>query len=152
MASDPIGLRVLVKRAICEQIEAETDASVTVSSSDPGRDLKDRHIFGGDILGTVDYVVMARSEMPHDDQFTIEFACYAVEHDRADKDYIEDEVAAMADAINRAISLNATLEDMDGLFDVLLGSVDGPYTWFTDNGAEGFCTVQVAVHTRVVNT
>jgi len=155
MATDPVATRLAVKRAICEQADQYTDSKVTVSPNDPGRDLKDRHIFAGELTGTAEYTTMARAEMPHEDRFTIEFMCYALEPDRADLAHIEDEVAAMGDALNRAVSLNAALDVLSEefyVFDVLLDSVDGPYAWFTDNGAEGYCTVRIAAHTRVVNT
>lgn len=152
---DPIAARVAIKRAICEQVDLYTDSSVTVSTNDPGRDLKDRHIWGGSITGPIEYTTLAAAEMPHEDRFTIDFWCRAFEADRADLGRLEDDVAAMGDSINRAISLNAALDEIADeyyVFDVLLESVDGPYTWFNDNGGESFCTVTVAAHTRVVNT
>jgi hypothetical protein len=148
MATAPFALRLTILNALVTAIDAQTAASV--SAYFPGRDLQSSHIWCSGITGEIDYRVMAKASLPHDDQFTLEFACYVLA-EPGTAAIAAAACAALMDAVNKAVSANPNLSATDGLFDVLVGPSEGPDIAYTDNGCDALGTVSVLAHTRVVN-
>lgn len=159
-------LRHDVKYRLVELIRRQI-ADVAVDGHDPGRGLKNEHIYVGAVTtNTVDYPIFAGATMPHDDTFVVVVVCQV----RTQLDSgTAAEVAEATDkrcqvllnAVNAAVSQAPTLT-LDGVdvgdtrsfvITTMVGNVEGPEA--EPVGEEGawlaIAAVEIAVRTRMSN-
>lgn len=143
--------RQAVKAALVDNIAAQVDATVKVSTYDPGpRNLSAEHIFVDSTVGNVDYPVVAAGLYPHDDRFAVVFFVHVYKAGRnSDGDVVGTRCEELMNAIDAAIHADIALVDVDGVIDATIASVDGPDAFAHQEGWAAIASVTVDIHARI---
>lgn len=140
-------IRAECKQRIVELISAPD--GVEVLRNEP-RDWQQNGIFLADTVGTVSYPAQAWGLIPRDDEFSIIVVCVRNEPgDTAEQ--AEESCQEYGEAVMDAVTSGdgPTLNDLEGVFDATISSVDGPNPFPTAEGYAAVMTVTVDVHTRI---
>lgn len=147
-------IRYEAAEQIAEAIGGYVDATVTVDVVDPGgANLRNEHIFCDSISGSTEYTSVAGGLMPHDDRFTVNLVVYVFRTGRsATPATAAKRCQELMSAVNRAVSLDPTIGQLDGVIDATVGTVNGPVLLEHEDGWVAYSEIEIAVHTRLTNS
>lgn len=150
MTAPTASIRSTVKRALVTVIRAQAGvAGVTVSYAPPIDGMEDRHIFLGDVQGSISYPTTRATRFQRDDKFTIDVWIRAhVPGDETGED-ADEQVEALLGALDDVLSDVADALDVDGVVMAELGDIEGPMPMRTEEGHESWFQVEVSVHARL---